>query len=158
MAPIKGQRSIKEVGSSSQVPSRPQRTSRTSANARAQGNMPYSLGLTNPDHGSRCACLNECMIVATRYYNEALLSRLGMLDNIRWLFAWGSIGHFIAHKEHTYRDPTLEFLSTLHVEVTRGPQCQARYISFYLQGQLYELNLGTFNSIFGFSPSMDLPN
>jgi len=35
---------------------------------------------------------------------------------------------------------------------------QARYISFYLQGQLYELNLGTFNNIFSFPPSMDLPN
>jgi len=42
--------------------------------------------------------------------------------------------------------------------VTRGPPCQAGYISFYLQGQLYELNLGTFNNIFGFSPNKDLPN
>jgi len=58
--------------------------------------------------------------------------------------------HFLELKEHTYSDVTLEFLSTIHVEVTRGPQCQARYISFYLQGQLYELNLGTLNSIFGF--------
>ena len=63
---------------------------------------------------------------------------------------------FLELKEHTYRNLTLEFLSTLHVEVTRGPKCQAGYISFYLQGQLYELNSGTFNSIFGFSPSMDL--
>jgi len=28
----------------------------------------------------------------------------------------------------------------------------------YLQGQLYELNLGTFNSVFGFPPNMDLLN
>jgi len=35
-------------------------------------------------------------------------------------------------------------------------KCQAGYVSFYLQGQLYELNLDTFNSIFGFSPSMDI--
>jgi len=45
----------------------------------------------------------------------------------------GGMGHFIVMKEHTYRDLTLEFLSTLHVEDTRGPQCQAEYILFYLQ-------------------------
>jgi len=76
----------------------------------------------------------------------------------RWLFARGGISHFLELKEHTYRDLTLEFLSTLHVKVTRGPQCQGGYISFYLQGQLYELNLETFNSIFAFPPSMDLLN
>ena len=68
------------------------------------------------------------------YYDEELLACLGMLDDLRWLFEWGVMGHFIEIKEHTYWDLTLEFLSTLHVEVTRGPQCQAGYISFYLQG------------------------
>ena len=52
----------------------------------------------------------------------------------------------------------LEFLSTLHVEVTRGPQRQAEYMSFYLHGRFYKLNLGTFDGIFSFSPSMDLSN
>ena len=70
----------------------------------------------------------------------------------------GVIGHFVEIKEHTYRDLTLEFMSTLHVEVTRGSQCQAGYIFFYFQGQFYELNIGTFNSIFSFPPGMDLPN
>jgi len=114
--------------------------------------------LTNPDHISRHNCLNERIAAATRYYDEALLARLGMLDDIRWLFVTCRIGHFLELKECTYRDLTLEFLSTLHEEATRGPQCQVRYISFYLQGQLYELSLGTFNSIFGFPPSMDLSN
>jgi len=40
---------------------------------------------------------------------------------------------FIEIKERTYRDLPLEFLSTLHVVVTRGPQCQAGYIFFYFQ-------------------------
>ena len=66
------------------------------------------------------------------------------------------MSHCLELKEHTYRDLTLEFLSTLHVEVIRRPQSQAEYILFYLQGQLYGLKLGTFNSIFGFPPSMDL--
>jgi len=92
----------------------------------------------------------------TRYYDEDLLARLGMLDDIRWLFARRGMGHFSELKEHAYRDLTMEFLSTLNVKVTRRYQCQAGYISFYLPGQLYELNLGTFNSIFGFPPSIDL--
>jgi len=66
------------------------------------------------------------------------------------------MGHFLEINEQTYWDLTLEFLSTLHVEVTRGPQCQAEYVSFYLLGQFYKMNLGTFNSIFGFPPSKDL--
>ena len=79
-----------------------------------------------------------------------------MLDDNHWLFAKGGMSHFLELKEHTYRDLTLEFLCTLHVEVTRGHQCQAGHILFYLQGQLFELNIGTFNSIFGFPPSMNL--
>jgi len=79
-----------------------------------------------------------------------------MLNDIHWLFTRGGMSNFVELKGHTYRELTLEFLSALHVEVTRGPQCQAGYISFRLQGQLYELNLGTFNSIFGFTPNMDL--
>jgi len=69
------------------------------------------------------------MVVATRYYAEDLLAQLEMLDDIRWLFTRGGMGNFLEIKEHTYRDLTLEFLSTLYVEVTTGPQCQARYIS-----------------------------
>jgi len=52
----------------------------------------------NPDHVARYNCLNERMVVATRYYDERLLARLGMLDNIRWLLAPGGMGHFIEIK------------------------------------------------------------
>ena len=58
---------------------------------RAQGNIPHPLGLTNPDHVARYNCLNECMVVATRYDDEELLVLLGMLDDIRWLFARGDM-------------------------------------------------------------------
>jgi len=44
-----------------------------------------------------------------------------MLDDIRWLLVSGGMGKFLEIKEHTYRDLTLEFLSKLPVEVTRGP-------------------------------------
>ena len=74
------------------------------------------------------------MIVATRYYDEELLDRLGMLVDIRSLFTQGGMGHFLAIKEHTYRDLALEFLSALYVEVIRGPQCQIGYRLFCLHG------------------------
>ena len=59
------------------------------------------------------------------------------------------MGQFLETRDHNYCDLILEFLGTLHVEVMR-------YISFYLNMELYELNLGAFNSIFDFPPSMDL--
>ena len=89
-------------------------------------------------------------VVATRYYDEELLVQMGLLEDIRWLFARGGMEHFIERENHTYCDLTLEFLSTLHVEVTSGAQCQEGYISFYLLGQFYEMNLSAFNKIFGF--------
>jgi len=49
----------------------------------ARGNIPHPLGLTHPNRIARYDCLNERMVVATRYYDEELLARLGMLDDIR---------------------------------------------------------------------------
>jgi len=34
------------------------------------------------------------------------------------------MGQLIEIKDHIYGDLTLQLLSTLHVEVTRGPRCQ----------------------------------
>jgi len=75
--------------------------------------------------------LNERMVVATRYYDNDLLARLRMLDDVRWLFARGGMGHFLELKGHMCGDLTLKFLSTLHVAITRGPQCQAGYIVLF---------------------------
>jgi len=67
------------------------------------------------------------------------------------------MGQFIGMKDHTYRDLIIEFLSTLHEEVTRGPRCQEGYIFFYLQGEFYELKFSALNDVFGFQPRLDLP-
>jgi len=64
-------------------------------------------------------------MIVTRYYDEELLVQMGLLVDIRWLFARGGMGQFIEIKDHTYCNLTLEFLSTLHVKVTNGAQCQA---------------------------------
>ena len=85
------------------------------------------------------------------------MTRLGLLDDMHWLFAEGGMGKFLETKDHTYRDLTLKFLITLHVEVISGSCCQEEYMFFYLNGELYELNLRVFNSIFDFLPSLDLP-
>ena len=69
------------------------------------------------------------MVVATHYYDEDLLARLGLLDDIYWLFAMGGMGQFLETRDHTYHDFNLEFFSTLQVEVTIGPHCQEGYIS-----------------------------
>jgi len=84
MAPTKRQRNTKEVRSSSQAPSQPQRTSRRSTNACDRGNIPHLLGSAHPNHVARYNYLNEHMVAATRYYDEELLARLEMLDDIRW--------------------------------------------------------------------------
>jgi len=88
---------------------------------RAEDNIPHPLRLAHPNHVARYNCLNEHMAIATRYYDEDLLARLGILNDIRWLFARGGMDHFLEIKEHTYRDLTPEFLSILYVEFTRGP-------------------------------------
>jgi len=71
--------SAKEVGSLSQAPPQPQRTSGTT---RARGNIPHPLGLTHPDYIARHNCLDERIVVAIGYYDEGLLAQLGMLDDI----------------------------------------------------------------------------
>jgi len=72
MTPNTRQRSFKEVGSSSQASTRPQRTSQTFTNVQAQDNIPHPLGLMNYDHVAKYNCLNKCIVVATRYYNKKL--------------------------------------------------------------------------------------
>jgi len=94
MAPNKRQMSTKEVGSSSQAPPPPQQTTWTSTTMHARGNIPHPVGLTHPDHFARYNCLNERVVAATRYYDEDMLARLGILDDIRWLFARGGMALF----------------------------------------------------------------
>jgi len=98
MAPNKRQKSTKEVGSSSQALTYPQRTSSMSTNAHAEGNILHPIGLTHHDHATRYNCLNERVVVATRYCDEDLLARLRLLDDVRWLFARGGISHFLELK------------------------------------------------------------
>jgi len=67
------------------------------------------------------------------------------------------MGQFLEIRDHTYHDPSLEFLRKLHVEVMSGPCCQEGYIFFYLYRKFDEPNLSALNSIFDFPPSLDLP-
>jgi len=154
MAPKKKTKTTNETGTSSYAPLRAIRATRTSR-APALGNAPHPLGLVNPSYIEHVKCLSSRYVIATRYYDEKLLVLMGLLEDIMWLFARGEMGQFIEMEDHAYCDLTFEFFSTLNVEVTSGAQRQV-YISFYLQGQFYELNSSAFNEIFGFSPSLDV--
>jgi len=55
------------------------------------------------------------------------------------LFARGGMGQFLETRDQTYWDLTLEFLSTLHIEVTSDPGCQESYILFYLNREFINL-------------------
>ena len=126
-----------KVGSWSQAPLRTTQATRTTAIARTRGNPPPFLGLTNLEHVARFNCLSSRRIVVIRYYDDELLNQMGLLDDIRWLFARGEMGQFIELRDHTpYLNlRILEYLTRRH---HLRPRCQQAYISFYLQGQFYE--------------------
>jgi len=105
-----------ESDTSSQASLRVKRATRTSQ-ATTQDNAPHPLGLINLSHINCFSCLSSRCMIATHYYDEELLFQMGLLEDIRWLFARGWMGQFIEMKDHTYRDLTLEFLSALHVEI-----------------------------------------
>jgi len=65
--------------------------------------------------------LSSKIIIVTQYFDEDLLTSLGLLDDVRWLFAHGGMGKFLETRDQTYYDLTLEFLRTLNVEVAGGP-------------------------------------
>ena len=127
MAPNKRTQTTQGAGTLSQAL---QQASQTSINARNQGNLRNSLGLTNPEHVARYNALSIKLIIATWYINKGLLTSLGLLDDICWLFTRGGIGHFLETRDHTCGDVTLEKLSILNIEVISTPQCQEGYISF----------------------------
>jgi len=118
MAPKKKVRITQGVGTFGQAPQRPTRASRASTNAKTKGNASHPYGLTHPDHIARYNSLNGRVIVHTCFYDEDLLNQLGLLNDIRLLFARGGVDQFIKMKVYTNSDLTLELLSTLHVEVT----------------------------------------
>ena len=51
-------------------------------------------------------------------------------------YCTGGIGYLIEMKEHTYRDLTLELLSTLHVKVTRGSMSSETYFILFARAIL----------------------
>ena len=108
-------RTTHEAGTSSQAPPRATRVTCTSR-ASAPGNAPHPLGLVHPTHIEHFNRLSSQSVVATCYYDEELLAQMGLLQDIRWLFASGGMGQFVEMKNHTYRHLTIEFLSTLHVQ------------------------------------------
>ena len=134
----------------------PSRTSWTSTSKRTQGNTPLPLGLTHFGDIACYTCLISALVVATYFYDKDLLAQLGLLDDIRWLFTLVGRVNLLKWKTIHIGTSPLKFLSTLHVEVTRGPWCQKGHLLFFLQWEFLELNLSTLNNMFSFPPGSDL--
>ena len=81
-------RTTHEVGASSQAPQHVSQTSQTSINTRNRGNIPNPYSLTHLEHIARYNILSCELVIATRYYDKDLLTRLVLLDDICWLFSW----------------------------------------------------------------------
>ena len=123
MASKKETRTRQEAETSSQAPQWAPRNSCISIAIRNWGNIPHPLDLTNPEYITRYNALNSKLLVAARYYNEDVLSCFKLLDDIHQLFARGRMGQFLEITDHAYPGVSLEFLSTLHVEVMSDLRC-----------------------------------
>jgi len=60
--------------------------------------------------------------------------QLRLLDDIIWLFARGGMGEFIEMEDQTYKDLTLTFFRTLHMEGTGALNVRGLYIILFLEG------------------------
>jgi len=127
-------------------------TSSSSA-SRPDPNNPFNL--TDDLHLKRFKTLASRPLFPTRYYDEYTLTRLGLLDDIYWLFQRVGMRQFLDVRHHTYRSITLEILSTIHVEILQGHRCNDGLVSFRLNGILHELTLDQFNAIYNLPTNVD---
>jgi len=74
MVPKKRMRTTPGVGTLSQPP---QQVSRILTNVQNQGSPPNLLGLTNPEYVARYNALSSTPAIATRYFDDDLLTRFG---------------------------------------------------------------------------------
>jgi len=104
----------------------------------------------NSDQERRYSQLAKRNITAPRNYDEATVAALGLSEEIMWLVQQNHWTQFVTQHYPVYRRITLEFLSSINVEVLSGNNCVEGLISFRLYDRDYTLNLAEFNSIYGF--------
>jgi ATHILA ORF-1 family len=83
-------------------------------------------------------------LITTRFVCENTLKTLGLLDDVYELLQKIDLWHFAVRTEKTYRQPTLEFLSSLKVDRT------ARKMTYRLCGEEFHLGVTELNKFLGF--------
>uniref|UniRef100_A0A803M5N8 Arabidopsis retrotransposon Orf1 C-terminal domain-containing protein n=1 Tax=Chenopodium quinoa TaxID=63459 RepID=A0A803M5N8_CHEQI len=88
-------------------------------------------------------------VVATRYGDLDTLTTLHIEDDIRWLFDNVRMGNLLMTKFPTSQRATLEFLSSLKVQLFPNPSSGETKITFRLFNNDHTWNLNNLNLAFG---------
>jgi len=114
----------------------------------------------NNEHKRRYSLLKKRLITPPRHYDEVTVAALGLSDDLSWLINQNHWTQFVAMQHPAHRRITLEFLSSVRVEILQGRDCTDGLIEFRLYDRDYTMNLAEFNSIYGFRPGGErrLPN
>ena len=103
------------------------------------------------DAQRRCfEVLAERTISHTRYPDFSMLVALGLTDSVQFMFTQMSWDRFSDAKHPTYRNLTLEFLSSFNYRPNLGLGPARGIVSFRLFGRSYRLNQGELAWLLGF--------
>ena len=92
----------------------------------------------------------------TRYPHPETMAELGILEDVQLLFEKCHMTTLMSHPYPTYEDETLQFLSSLQVELFEGlSAAELReeglgYLSFTIDDRDYIMAIKTLDSMFGF--------
>ena len=99
----------------------------------------------------RYAVLSQCPMAPTRYPDQHCMGTLGIEPSVRYLCNQLQWEEYADAMNVTYRNLTLEFLSSLDYE----PYVDSGYISFRLFGTDYTFNHKEFGDLLGFQTTPD---
>lgn len=80
-------------------------------------------------------------IVPSRYVDEPTLESLGLLTNVGWMFDQLGWRHFLSPRHRTYIRPTLEYFSSVELELGKRMRGHFGTVSFRLFNNDHEFFL-----------------
>ena len=93
---------------------------------------PHGIQFVNADQQARYTLLLNRPMFCTKYIDEYALQTLGLLDDVMWMFQRVGWTKWVALRRPTYERITIEFLSSLDIEILQGKNCQEGSIKFRL--------------------------
>ena len=90
----------------------------------------HGIIFQNEEQKQRYASLNKRVILPTRYLDENSLNTLGMLEEMTAMLRHIGWTTFTSLKNLAYERITLEFLSSVSVEILQGKNCEEGLIKF----------------------------